>query len=71
MAANAITVTLPPSVATAIPAMAARLLDRMHALLERNTDNQLSPIEREELEGLVDMAEFTQFFAVAVHQGTP
>lgn len=68
MPADPITVTLPASVARAIPLMADRLLDRMHELLERNTDGQLSPIEREELERLVEMAEFAQVFAAAVQK---
>lgn len=71
MPTDPITLTLPASVASAIPTMASRLLDRMHELLERNTDGQLSPIERDELERLVEMAEFAQICAMAVEKGAP
>lgn len=71
MATDPITLTLPASVATAIPTMAQRLVDRMHELLERNTDGQLTPTEREELESLVDMAQIAQVFAAAVQKATP
>ena len=71
MATDPITLTLPASVATAIPTMAQRLVDRMHELLERNTDGQLTPTERDELESLVDMAQIAQLFAAAVQKATP
>ena len=71
MATDPVTLTLPASLANALPAMAQRLVDRMHELLERNTDGQLSPHERDELESLVDMAQFAQVFATAVQKATP
>lgn len=71
MPTDPITLTLPASVASAFPTMAKRLLDRMHELLERNTDGQLSPIERDELERLVEMAEFAQICAIAVDKAAP
>ena len=51
--------------------MAGRLADRMHELLERNTEGALSAIEREELEGLVEMAEFAQVLAAAIQKAVP
>jgi hypothetical protein len=66
-----ITVTLPASVATEIPLLAEKLLDRMHHLLERNTEGQISPLEREQLESLVEMAEFAQLVASAVRRAAP
>ena len=43
-----------------------RSLDRLHALLERNTDGGLSPVERSELETLVQMAQFGQILSMAL-----
>jgi hypothetical protein len=71
MATDPVTLTLPASLASALPAMAQRLVDRMHELLERNTDGQLSTHERDELESLVDMAQFAQVFAAAVQKAVP
>lgn len=71
MPSGSITVTLPASVAADIPVMAQRLVDRMHELLERNTDGHLSDAEREEVEALVEMAEFAQLFASAVRKAAP
>jgi hypothetical protein len=71
MAADPVTLTLPASVAGAIPSMAQRLVDRMHELLERNTDGQLTTHERYELESLVDIAQVAQVFAAAVQKATP
>jgi hypothetical protein len=39
----------------------------MHQLLERNTDRTLSAFEAEELEALVEMAQFRQIFSTALH----
>lgn len=66
--ASAITVTLPASMAGEVPVMAQRLVDRMHQLLERNTEGTLNPLEKDELAALVDMAEFAQVLATALHQ---
>jgi len=46
--------------------LSKRLTDRMHALLERNTEGTLTATEREELETLVQMAHFAQILAMAV-----
>jgi hypothetical protein len=71
MPEDSITVTLPASVAMQVPALAKPLVDRMHELLERNTEGQLSAIERDELEGLVRMAEFAELVAAAVRKAAP
>ena len=42
------------------------LTERMHELLERNTDGTLSATERAELETLVHMAQFSQMVATAI-----
>lgn len=38
----------------------------MHDLLERNADGALSPLEREQLETLVEMAQFGQLISSAL-----
>ncbi|HEY3246242.1 MAG TPA: hypothetical protein VGM03_23100 [Phycisphaerae bacterium] len=65
---DTVTVTLPRSLASDIPTLADDLTDRMHELLERNTDGALSPAERVELQTLVQMAQFAQILALAVQQ---
>ena len=64
--ADSVTVTLPRSAVPDVAALSASLLDRMHALLERNTDGSLSRLEREELETLVQMAQFAQVLSMAL-----
>jgi hypothetical protein len=65
-AGEAITFTLPRSAVGDMLALSATLLDRMHELLERNTDGLLSAIEREELDTLVRMAQFGQMMSMAL-----
>ena len=71
MATDSITVILPASLVNDFPVMAERLVERMHELLERNTEGQLNDLEKDELRALVEMAEFAQVFATAVHRATP
>ena len=66
-AAEAITLTLPRSAIPDVIQLSATLLDRMHGLLERNTDGTLSAIEREELDTLVKMAQFGQIVSMALN----
>jgi len=63
---DAITLTVPRTVLSDIVSLSADLTDRMHALLERNTDGALSTLEREELQTLVQMAEFGQIVSMAM-----
>lgn len=70
MSVDALTLTIPRSVAGEIPALSSELTERMHELLERNTDGGLSVTERAELETLVHMAQFAQILAMAI-QGSP
>jgi hypothetical protein len=63
--AEAIILTIPRAFLPELPALSKGLTDRMHALLERNTDGALTAIEREELETLVQMAQFAQVLAMA------
>lgn len=63
---EAITLTLPRSAVPDVVSLSTTLLNRMHALLERNTDGNLSAVEREELDTLVQMAQFGQIVSMAL-----
>lgn len=65
MAIDALTLTIPRAMVADLPVLCTELTDRMHELLERNTDAALSAIEKSELETLVQMAQFAQVLAVA------
>jgi hypothetical protein len=64
--ADPITFSVPRGVLSDIVSLSADLNDRMHHLLEKNTDGQLSEIEKEELQTLVRMAEFGQIVSMAL-----
>jgi hypothetical protein len=71
-AADPVTISVPRRVLTDIVQLSTELTDRMHELLERNTDGQLSPIEKSELAALVRVAEFGQIVSMALQsQGRP
>jgi len=61
-----IILTFPRSVAGDVATLSDDLRDRMHELLERNTDGTLSTLERSELEKLVQLAQFSQIVAMAL-----
>ena len=63
--ADAITITLPRSMLPELPALAQSLNERMHELLERNTEGTLVETERAELETLVQVAQVVQILAMA------
>lgn len=65
-APESVTLTFPRSVVSDVCALSGSLLDRMHDLLERNTEDTLTDIERESLETLVQMAQFGQLIATAL-----
>jgi len=65
-ATDPVTISVPRTVLSDIAQLSAELTDRMHQLLERNTDGQLTRIERSELETLVRMAEFGQIVSTAL-----
>ena len=60
-----VTLNLPRALVREIPRLSQELNDRMHALLERNTEGVLTATERAELETLVQMAQFAQLLAMA------
>ncbi len=68
--AESVTITVPRSVVGDVVALSEDLLGRMHALLERNTDGDLSPAEHEALETLVQMAQFGQLVALSLRAQT-
>ena len=66
--ADVVTITLPRSIVPELPTFASALNDRMHGLLERNTEGTLSESERVELESLIQMAQFAQIFTMVTQQ---
>jgi hypothetical protein len=69
MPGSDVVLTFPRSALPDVLALSDELTDRMHELLERNTDGSLSPIERAQLETLVHMAQFGQMIATAMRSG--
>jgi hypothetical protein len=67
---DTVVLTFPRAMVPELPALSKSLGDRMHVLLERNTEGTLSAYEREELETLVDMAQFAQLLAMAAQGAT-
>lgn len=63
--ADPVLFSLPRMVLAELPALSAELTDRMHELLERNTEGSLGVTERAELETLVRMAQFAEILAMA------
>jgi hypothetical protein len=71
-AADPITISVPRTMLTDLSALSSELADRMHELLERNTDGALQAAEKNELDTLVRIAEFGQIVAMALDpRGTP
>ena len=67
-----VTLTVPRSAVPDVRTLSAAMLDRMHHLLERNTDAPLAGVEREELDLLVELAQFGQIVAMGFDaQGLP
>jgi hypothetical protein len=65
-AADPVTFSIPRTILSDLVNRSGELAERMHALLERNTDGDLSPTERAELEALVRIAEFGQIASIAL-----
>ena len=68
--AESVTVTLPRSAVGGLLALSDALTDRMHELLERNTDANLTAIDRAELETLVKVSQFGQILSMALKAAT-
>jgi hypothetical protein len=70
--ADPVTISVPRVLLTEIVRLSDDLTNRMHALLERNTDGGLNEAESAELDTLVRMAQFGQIVSTALHsQGSP
>ncbi len=64
--ADPITVSVSRGLFSDIVQLSAEFTQRIHELLERNTDGHLTSIEKSELEALVRVAEFGQIVAMAM-----
>ena len=64
--ADAVTFSVPRDVLSEIVKLSADLTDRMHELLERNTDGALAPHERAELKTLTQVAQFGEIVSLVL-----
>jgi hypothetical protein len=64
--ADPVTFSLPRTLLGDIAQLADGLTDRMHDLLEKNTDGRLDAEEKAQLETLVHMAHFGQIVSMAL-----
>ncbi|MGA2230080.1 MAG: hypothetical protein ABSH22_04060 [Tepidisphaeraceae bacterium] len=64
--AGPISISLPRDLLADIAQMPDDLIDRMHELLEKNTDGLLNSAEKSELSKLVRMAELGQIVSMAL-----
>jgi hypothetical protein len=67
---DSIMIHVPKSLVDQMPSLSDDLVERMHELLERNTEGDITLPERAQLETLVQMAQFSQIFTMAL-QATP
>jgi len=65
-AIDPITFSVPRAVLSDISRLSVELTDRLHELLERNTEGKLNPTEAAELQTLVQMAQFSQIVSMAL-----
>lgn len=65
-ATDSIMLSFPRTVLPDVMALSESLVDRMHQLLERNADGNLNPVELEEVQTLVSMAQFGQIVALSL-----
>jgi hypothetical protein len=65
-ATDPVIISVPRAVLSTIVDLSAELTDRMHQLLERNTDGDLRSHEKAELETLVRVAELGQIVSMAL-----
>ena len=65
-AVDPVTISVPRKVLSEIVQLSAEFTDRMHELLERNTNGTLAASEKAELETLVRVAEFGQIVSMAL-----
>jgi hypothetical protein len=66
MLEDTVTVTFPRPVLTGLAGISASITDRLHALLEKNTEGVINATEKQELEGLVRIAQVDQIVTMAL-----
>jgi hypothetical protein len=66
--ADPISLSIPRSLLSDISQLSSGLTDRMHELLEKNTDGMLGAQEKAELESRVRIAEFGQIISMALQR---
>lgn len=64
--ADLVTASFPRAAVEGVVSLSKSLSDRMHFLLERNNNEALPEVEKEELERLVEMAQFAQILAMSL-----
>jgi hypothetical protein len=62
-----VTVTIPRPLLAGLARVTASLTERMHELLEKNTENIISEAEKKELESLVRLSQLDQIVTLALH----
>lgn len=62
-----VTITVSKALLAELEHISEPLVDRMHELLERNTDGLLTEGEKAELERTVQLVEIGQIFSMALH----
>ncbi len=65
-----ITFSVPRALLSDISRLSGELTDRLHVLLERNTEGELNPTESAELQTLVQMAQFSQIVTYALQSSS-
>jgi len=66
--ADPVTISVSRGILSDIVQLSAELTDRMHELLEKNTDGNLGSVKKAELEALV--REFGQIVSMAMQQSS-
>jgi len=64
--ADPITLTLARSQLEGIQQLSSDLVERMHELLEKNTEGEITELEKSELETLVRISQFSQIVSMAL-----
>ena len=64
--ADSVVFTVPRAAVTDVKSLSDSLVERLHELLERNTEGTLSEVEREALVTLVQMAQFAQIVSMGL-----
>jgi hypothetical protein len=65
-AVETVSITLPRKLAADLVHCSPRMAERLHRLLDRNANDDLSPTERDELESLAELAQVKQLLALAM-----